>query len=40
MFPYEWLDDYSKLEASVDELVWEDFRSRLTKDDEKAKVDY
>jgi len=40
VFPYEWLDDYSKLETSVDELVWEDFRSRLTNDDEKAKVDY
>jgi len=40
VFPYEWLDVYSKLEAAVDELVWEDFRSRLTNDDEKAKVDY
>ena len=41
VFPYEWLDDYSKLETAVGELVWEDFRNRLTNnDDEKAKGDY
>ena len=40
VFPYEWLDNYAKLETAVSELTWEDFRSKLKPDDAKAKVDY
>ena len=41
VFPYEWLDDYNKLDAPCTEIVWQDFRNRLSGgDDAKAKVDY
>lgn len=41
VFPYEWLDHYDKLERSCTEIVWQDFKNRLSGgDDEKAKADY
>ena len=41
VFPYEWLDDYNKLDTLCTEIVWQDFRNRLSgSDDAKAKVDY
>ena len=41
VFPYEWLDDYNKLDTPCAEIVWQDFRNRLSGgDDAKAKVDF